>query len=220
VTPGGITAPPVATAVAVVGAAGAVIDAGTGEVVSFKAGTFSVETNVSLTVYARDSLPPAPGGYTALSHGIELQPSGVTFSPPAVITFSYVDGELAGADPSTLGVWVFQDGAWQFLGGTVDPAAHTVTISVSHFTLYALMAGAPRTLATQHGALGASRAPAVGYGPQIQAEHRDPLYAGLLLLIFGMTAVAAGVCSGLAKGRRGAPIPSRLARQSRRRREE
>jgi hypothetical protein len=128
----------------VVGPAGAIISAGTGEFVGFQAGTFAADTNVSLAVYAQDSLPPAPDGHIALSHGIELQPSGVIFTPPAVITFSYTDAALAGADPSTLGVWVYLGGAWQFLGGTVDTATHTVTISVSHFTLYVLMGDAPR----------------------------------------------------------------------------
>jgi hypothetical protein len=63
----------------------------------------------------------------------------VTFDPPALITFPY--GDDADIDPATLAIWVYINGGWQRLGGVVDTEAHTVSVSVPHFTLYALISG-------------------------------------------------------------------------------
>ena len=110
-----------------------------GETVTFAPGTFGGDTIVTLRVFNSGDVPAAPTGGVTIGHALELKPDGVTFDPPAVITFPYSDSD--DIDPSALAIWVYINGGWQLLGGTVDEEAHTVSLSVSHFTLYALMSG-------------------------------------------------------------------------------
>ena len=81
-----------------------------GETVTFAPGTFSDGTVVTLRVFDAADVPAPPPGAIAITHAIDLKPEGVTFDPPAVITFPYTDAELDGADTSTLSVWVFLNG--------------------------------------------------------------------------------------------------------------
>jgi hypothetical protein len=111
-----------------------------GESVTFAPGTFDSDTVVTLRVFNSGDVPAPPSGGSVIGHALDLTPSGVTFDPPAVITFPYSDAD--DVDSSTLAVWVYINGSWQYLGGTVDTEAHTVSVSVSHFTLYALISGA------------------------------------------------------------------------------
>lgn len=128
---------------------------------TFAPGTFSNNTVVTLRVFAIADVPAPPSGGVAIGHALDLKPEGVTFDPPAVITFPYSESD--DVDPSTLAVWVYINGNWKLLGGTVDPTAHTVSVSVPHFTLYALMSGgAPAGLPDT--GLGASDGQATGYG--------------------------------------------------------
>jgi hypothetical protein len=129
----------VATAVAMIGADGGTVSVSTGESVTFAPGMFSGDTLVTLRVYNSGDVPAPPAGGVMIGYALDLKPEGVTFDPPAVITFPYSDGESI--DPSTLAIWVYINGAWQWLGGTVDTEAHTVSVSVPHFTLYALISG-------------------------------------------------------------------------------
>jgi hypothetical protein len=168
------------------------------------------DTHVTLSVFGDDALPTPPAGRKAVGHGIDLQPSGVTFDPPAQITIPYDPAALDGADPATLGVWVYQGGAWQLRGGVVDPIKHTITISVSHFTLYAVMAhgaAVPPQNAMEPVAPVASggarptdvtAVPHAGSGPL----NEDPMRA-----VLSIVAMAASVMGGLSLaagvGRRG-----------------
>jgi hypothetical protein len=129
----------IATAVASIGADGGAVAVDSGETVTFAPGTFSGNTVVTLRVFDSADVPAAPSGGVAIGHALELKPEGVTFDPPAVITFPYSESD--DIDPSTLAVWVYINGSWKLLGGTVEPVAHTVSVSVPHFTLYALMSG-------------------------------------------------------------------------------
>jgi hypothetical protein len=110
-----------------------------GVTVTFAPGTFADDTVVTLKVYSNSDAPAPPLGSAVVGHAIDLQPEGVIFDPPAVITFPYSELEFGDVEASSLAVWVYVNGAWQLLGGTVDPVNHTVSISVPHFTLYALM---------------------------------------------------------------------------------
>jgi len=163
-----------------------------GETVTFAPGTFSGGTVVTLKVYDAGDVPAAPAGEAVVAHAIDLKPEGVIFDPPAVITLPYDDGQLAGADASTLAVWVYLNGSWQRLGGTVDAARHTVSISVPHFTLYALMASPPV----------APRGAPAGTGlPNSGAGAADPARSALATL--ALLIAAAGVLSlGAGLGRR------------------
>ena len=163
--------------------------AATGETVTFAPGTFSSDTRVTLSVYDASEVPAPPAGFALVGHAIDLQPTGVTFNPPAVVTFPYTDAELTGADTSSLSIWVYLNGAWQQLGGTIDPVHHTVSLSVPHFTLYALMV---RRSGPSHGL------PGTGGGGAGESGGRE-LLASLAALAgaVGALSLAAGM------GRRG-----------------
>ncbi len=129
----------IATAVASIGVDGGAVSVASGETVTFAPGTFTGDTVVTLRVFDSADVPAAPSGGTTIGQALDLKPEGVTFDPPAVITFPYSDAD--DVDPSVLAVWVYINGGWRLLGGTVDPESHTVSVSVSHFTLYALISG-------------------------------------------------------------------------------
>jgi hypothetical protein len=203
----------VATATATLGLGGGTVEVETGESVTFPPGSVESGTTVTLSVFAEEALPTPPAGRRTASHGIDLQPSGVTFDPPAQITIPYDAAALDGEDPATLGVWVYQGGEWQLLGGVVDPVAHTVTISVSHFTLYAVMmrgeglppqstmepAAPPTpTLGGSQPGTGVTGVPDAGAGP----ANGDPLRA-LLSIAAMVAAVAGGLSLAAGMGRRG-----------------
>jgi hypothetical protein len=127
------------TAAATIGARGGSLSVASGETVTFGPGTFGADTLVTLRVYNSSDIPAPPDGGTFIGHAIDVKPEGVTFDPPALITFPYDDS--ADIDPTTLAIWVYINGGWQLLGGAVDPVAHTVSVRVPHFTLYALISG-------------------------------------------------------------------------------
>jgi hypothetical protein len=173
--------------------------------VTFAPGTLPDGTLVTLQVFDVDQLSPPPAGFAIISHGINLQPEGVLFDPPAVITFHYSDADLGGEAPTELAVWVFINGGWQLLGGTVDPVRHTISISVSHFTLYAVMRSAglppaapiepPANLTPESGSgTGVTGVPDAGLGvaPKDDREHWVAI-GELLMLAIGGAVVAAGM---------------------------
>lgn len=129
----------VATALATIGADGGTVSVLSGESVTFAPRTFGRDTLVTLRLYDSGDVPAPPSGGVVIGHGLDLKPEGVTFDPPAVISFPY--NEADDVDPSTLAIWVYINGGWRWLSGTVDVETHTVSVSVPHFTLYALISG-------------------------------------------------------------------------------
>jgi hypothetical protein len=172
----------IAAAVATIGAGGGEVAVASGESVTFAPGTFHGNTVVTLRVYDSGDVPAPPAGAAFAGHALDLKPEGVVFDPPAVITFPYSDAD--GADPSTLAIWVYINGGWQLLGGTVDTVAHTVSVSVPHFTLYALMS-APRSKIGSLPDAGAVRGDAGG--------RRLLALAGMFASVVGGLSLAAGM---------------------------
>jgi hypothetical protein len=169
-----------------------------------------VNANVAVTLQVFDDaqLTAPPTGQTYVAHAINLQPEGVTFDPPAVISFPYSDADLAGGDASTLTIWVYLNGSWQSLGGTVNMANHTVSVSVPHFTLYALMhrtlttppASAPLPVATPVPPVGRGVTGVPNAGDGHAASARDGWVA---LLEIAVLAIGGGLfAAGLGRRRR------------------
>ena len=52
---------------------------------------------VTLDVFDSNALPPPPAGTIYASHGINLQPEGLSFDPPVVITFDHHPDEIEAA---------------------------------------------------------------------------------------------------------------------------
>ncbi|MBI4569771.1 MAG: hypothetical protein HY719_15370, partial [Planctomycetes bacterium] len=91
---------------------------------------------------------PLPAGVMPLGPCVELGPSGLNFAAPVLVTVPYDETRLArlGLDESRVEVVTLPSGtgadgaapAWRRLPVTArDPAANTVTVEPSHFSLFA-----------------------------------------------------------------------------------
>lgn len=100
---------------------------------------------ISVDVYPAAVAPPAPPEAAFLGIAVDLGPDGLSFSRPVAIVLRYSEDVLDGAAPGTLRVWLYDTaaGEWRALEGVVDPVARTVTASVTHFSLYAILRPAP-----------------------------------------------------------------------------
>lgn len=67
-------------------------------------------------------------------------PSGLRFSPAAILAISTDKADLRGIDPRRLRIAVASDTAedWRIVGGIYDPVTRTVIAPVLHFSRYAL----------------------------------------------------------------------------------
>jgi len=75
--------------------------------------------------------------------------TGQTFAVPLVVTINYDPAVLRSLKPETLGLWYWDGTAWNTDGVTIisnDVANHTLTVSMTHFSLYAFFAAAPTGL--------------------------------------------------------------------------
>jgi len=67
----------------------------------------------------------------------DFGPEGIVFGAPVQLILTYDPATLGGASPSHLRIHKRAGGGWQELPTTVDPAAHTLTASLSGFSTYA-----------------------------------------------------------------------------------
>lgn len=124
---------------------------GTGElkgVVKLKvpAGAVPAGGRITAAVVGHDQAPPT-SGLESVSPVVELTSStGRTFGKPVEITFHY-DREKVGP-PHTAAAYYFNERQrrWIYIGGTVN-ADGTVTVSVNHFTRFAVFKYHPLSLA-------------------------------------------------------------------------
>jgi hypothetical protein len=113
--------------------------------VHIPAGTTALFGNGSplteLNVDPVESCPGPPDGMTAIAI-FDFHPDGATFDPAIQITITYDPDALPeGTDPSQLVIAFYNEatGEWEYLNGTVNPDTNTITFSVTHFTLFAVM---------------------------------------------------------------------------------
>ena len=74
--------------------------------------------------------------YTERSFG----PSGTVFNAPVTLTMPFGGANIDQADIANLAIFLWQDGQWVNIGGTVDSVNKTVSVKVSHFSTYRVMA--------------------------------------------------------------------------------
>lgn len=94
---------------------------------------------------AEPSAPPP--GHKSASLTYHLGPSGATFDPPLELTLTY-DSTLipAGVTESELviAMWDEEKAAWVILvGSTVDSGSDTISVGLSHFSAFTVLAPAP-----------------------------------------------------------------------------
>jgi hypothetical protein len=68
----------------------------------------------------------------------DFQPEDHVLAAPGTLTIFYKPEEIAGLDESSFAVYRWNNARsdWDFLGGVVDPVAHTVRVTVDRFGLY------------------------------------------------------------------------------------
>jgi predicted outer membrane repeat protein len=95
-----------------------------------------------ITVRPAFYTPSPPAGAHIIGLCYRFQPSGATFSPPITITYTYDDSEIpAGIAEEDLVIALYdeENGKWVEYKSTVDPVTNTITIQVSHFSVYGIL---------------------------------------------------------------------------------
>ena len=112
--------------------------------------------------------PPEPAGAKIIGCVYDYKPTGATFSPPITLTLNYDPGKVpAWVDASKLVIAFYNTATskWEVVpGSAVDTVKHTVTVQISHFTMFAVYAAAPAVTPTPTVAPTPTPTPAAGGG--------------------------------------------------------
>ncbi len=96
-----------------------------------------------ITVKPATITPPPPAGVNVIGEACDFGPEGATFDKPVTITFTYNDNQIPdGFDEQKLviAVWDAAAGQWVNLVGIIDPVKNTITVQVTGFAKYAILA--------------------------------------------------------------------------------
>jgi nitrous oxidase accessory protein NosD/cell division septation protein DedD len=91
-----------------------------------------------ITIETATTTPPVPEGFFMIQ-AFDFGPDGTVFSSPLRITMIYELSQLPSGQEPVIAYYNEAAGEWFFLIGAVDTAAGTITFSIVHFTIYALM---------------------------------------------------------------------------------
>ncbi len=92
----------------------------------------------------REDEPPEPPEEADIVLAYDLGPDGATFDPAITLTFSYDPADIPeGKDVLVAAYYDEVAEAWVYLEGEVDTVTKTITVSISHFTTFAIIARAP-----------------------------------------------------------------------------
>ena len=95
-------------------------------------------------------LPPPPSGCDPTTVAYAIGPAGLRFSKPATLTIRYAPADLLDALESQLATFALSGTTWTRMGGTVEAAAHEISVPVDSAGTYALF-GAPAAVSTVPG---------------------------------------------------------------------
>jgi len=88
-------------------------------------------------------VPEAVGSaQVTIPRSFTFRPNGLTFSSPASAVIRYTDTEIGAVDEALLKPWLWdsQTATWSAQLGTNNTTANTITVSLSHFSLYGISA--------------------------------------------------------------------------------
>ena len=104
-------------------------------------GAFNQSVNVTVTELATTVAPPPPAGETTAAVW-SFDTGGAEPSQPVTLTFAYDPATLGSLSPDRLGVYLYDPttDSWSWVGGTVDAATDTISVTVSHLSTYAALA--------------------------------------------------------------------------------
>ncbi|MCK4274278.1 MAG: hypothetical protein KAW90_05250, partial [Dehalococcoidales bacterium] len=95
---------------------------------------------ISIKDTTAPSAPPVDTKFIGTAY--DIGPSGAIFNPPINLTFEYDDSRVpAGVNEENLVIATWQDGELVELEGcTIDAVNNTVTVPISHFSIYTIVA--------------------------------------------------------------------------------
>ncbi len=100
-----------------------------------------------IEIFKMDEPPAHPKDTSILGFAYSLGPEGATFAPPATLTMPFNPDDLEdGVSENSLYIafWNEDTGEWiKCEGCTVDMINHTISVPVSHFSIYAILMEPP-----------------------------------------------------------------------------
>jgi len=104
--------------------------------------TEDLEPLDEITILREDD-PPDPPEDADIVLAYDLGPDGANFDPPITLTFSYDPADIPeGKDVLVVAYYDEIAETWVYLEGEVDTVSKTITVSISHFTTFAIIARA------------------------------------------------------------------------------
>ena len=100
----------------------------------------------NIDIVVNDNPPAPPAGANVIGLPYTLSPNGATFYPSMTMTWNYNPDDVPDGVAEGDLVLAFYDevaGEWVELTCTVDTTTHAITASVSHFTVFAILAKLP-----------------------------------------------------------------------------
>lgn len=126
-------------------AAGGTVGQGTDAQVVIPAGALSGSSNVEVAVSLLTAPPSAPSGFMFLGQAYEFTVAGsqtYKFNKPVTLTFAFNPATLLPGQEPAIYYYDSAAGQWVKLGGTVS--GNTISVSVDHFTRFAVLAALPK----------------------------------------------------------------------------
>ena len=110
-------------------------------------GTFALNRNnvtlYSMRITTLAEPPEVPEDREIIGLAYELSPAGANFDPPITLTFKYDTSELpdgVAEENLILALWDEANEVWVNMESTVSPETDTISIEISHFSIYTVMA--------------------------------------------------------------------------------
>ena len=112
-----------------------------------------------------DTTGPAGVPHFGIGGYHQFTPADVQLTAPARLTIEYKDAEVVGLDENTLGIYSWNAAVenWEYIGGTVDTVANTITTQASRLGFYTAAPPMPAssiTFSSQTTAAGTPQGPA------------------------------------------------------------
>lgn len=123
-------------------AAGGTISLGSDATVNIPASALIGSTSTTVAIQKVSSPPAAPTGFQVLGSVFEFtvgSSTGYKFAKPVTLTFSFNPAALSTGETPAVYYYDTASAQWVNLGGTVSGS--TITVSVDHFTKFAVLAG-------------------------------------------------------------------------------
>jgi hypothetical protein len=103
----------------------------------------SLAGDTTITIQQTSNGLPAmpPAGLKVIGSAYDFSPNGTAFSPSATLTIAYDPANLApGTSEPALQICTVANGQWQAVpNATVDTTNKRISVSISHFSLYAVL---------------------------------------------------------------------------------